>query len=466
MPNTLTAALRVIKKEEPTSASSSVRRPSHLLQLPAWPLLTFLYGFPVIWALGIMQFAPIVLGCAMLCYMMVRGNIRLYPALWLWGSLIFWVVVCTLSLSRPSDLIAWGFRFSGIVCAGVFALYYFNARDRITPNRLLGGLSTVWATVVVLGGLALVFPNFRLQTPMSFIMPASIMNNQLARDYMLPPLAEVQKPWGIPEALVRPSGPFPYANSWGLAYAVLTPIVIAYILRSPSSEANSRFKWAPLQRAVDKSPVVARLVQARFWALKILLILLLAFSAIPAKETSNRGMFIGLGLAGGYVLLRLIIARMWLASGIGIAAVAAVVVGLFATGTVSKILGRQEYSDSTGGRAALYQATWEATKQSPLIGYGVPRMEQSIGVSMGTQGYLWTLMFCFGLVGLTIFVLFLLSATLSGLPVRTMSGFLVHAVPVSCLIVFMFYSFDVVQLSVLLLSTAVCIRSIYYKEGL
>ena len=152
---------------------------------------------------------------------------------------------------------------------------------------------TLWVTLVVLGWGGVLFPNFRLQTPMSFIIPASILQNPLARDYMLPPLAEVQRPWGAPEAYNRPSAPFPYANSWGLAYTLLTPIMLAYLLRL-------RNRWAQ-----------AGLVVA------------LLLSTVPAVKTSNRGMFIGLGIVVAYVLLRQLFARNWraVAFGVGVAAV-------------------------------------------------------------------------------------------------------------------------------------------------
>lgn len=196
MPNTVTAALTILKKAdiETMSAGRGLPNNQNAPALPAWPLLTLLYGFPIIWALGLLQIAPIILAFVMLGYMLVRGSVRIYPALWVWGALTFWVVVCAVSLVEPTDLIAWGFRFSGVFCAGVFTLYYFNARAAITPDRLLGGLVTLWVTLVILGWGGVLFPNFRLQTPMSFIMPASILQNPLARDYMLPPLAEVQRP--------------------------------------------------------------------------------------------------------------------------------------------------------------------------------------------------------------------------------------------------------------------------------
>ena len=177
-------------------------------------------------------------------------------------------------------------------------------------------------------------------------------------------------------------------------------------------------------------------------------------------------MFIGLGFATAYVIIRLIIGRYWgLVTAAGVMVVG-VVTALIASGTVAAILGRQQYSDSTGGRAALYRSTWAASLESPIVGSGTPRMELSVGVSMGTQGYLWTLMFCFGFVGLAIYALFILSILGEGLKVRTPAGFWLHSIPVCSCVVIIFYSFDVAQLSVLLLSAMACIRARYYREEL
>ena len=53
-------------------------RPEPVAQkkLPAWPLMTLLYGFPALWALGVLQIAPIVLAAVMLFYLIIRGNVR------------------------------------------------------------------------------------------------------------------------------------------------------------------------------------------------------------------------------------------------------------------------------------------------------------------------------------------------------------------------------------------------------
>ena len=39
--------------------------------LPAWPILVLLYGFPLVWAMGMMQFAPTLLAAAMIVLMVV-----------------------------------------------------------------------------------------------------------------------------------------------------------------------------------------------------------------------------------------------------------------------------------------------------------------------------------------------------------------------------------------------------------
>ena len=82
------------------------------------------------------------------------------------------VVVAALALTRSTDMIGWGLRFVNILSAGIYALYYYNARSSISLNRLLGGLATLWVTLIVLGYGGVLFPEFRLRTPMSFIMPA------------------------------------------------------------------------------------------------------------------------------------------------------------------------------------------------------------------------------------------------------------------------------------------------------
>ncbi|MFI5426971.1 hypothetical protein [Aeromicrobium sp. UC242_57] len=45
-------------------------------------------------------------------------------------------------------------------------------------------------------------------------MPGSLTSNEYVHDLFFPPFAEIQQPFGAPADLLRPSAPFPYANSW------------------------------------------------------------------------------------------------------------------------------------------------------------------------------------------------------------------------------------------------------------
>ena len=331
----------------PAAGGASAQTPRK--RLPAWPLLTLFYGFPAFWALGLLQIVPLVLSVTMVIYLTIRGGVRVPRSLWIWAAFIFWVIVCTVSLEDVTDYIAWTLRFVNILNAGVYALYYFNAKESISINQLLGSLTALWVTVVVLGWGGVLFPEVRVQTPMSYVVPQSFMSNSLVKDYMLPPFAEVQNPWGAPEPYVRPAAPFPYANSWGLAFTVLTPVMFAFFART------------------------------RSWLLRIFLAIVLGASVVPLVATSNRGMFIGLGFATAYVIIRLIIGRYWgLVTAAGVMVVG-VVTALIASGTVAAILGRQQYSDSTGGRAALYRSTWAASLESCGSCYICPLYSQYFG---------------------------------------------------------------------------------------
>lgn len=409
---------------------------SHGAPLPAWPLLTLFYGLPLIWLAGLMQFAPTILSVIMVILMIMRRRVLVHSVLWIWLALVFWALICVVSINSASEFLGWFQRYMNLFNVGVYCLYYFNARERVSARQMIGGLFVVWLTVVLLGFVAMALPNLRITTPMSLIMPGSLLNNELVRDYVMPPMAEVQKPWGAEEAYVRPSAPFPYANSWGVAYALLTPLVIGVLVSLKNRKAQ------------------------------LALAALLALSLLPAVATSNRGMFIGIGAAFAYVLFRLFLKGQWKPLGLGLAVIVAAVTFLIASGAVEKILGRQQYSDSTGGRASLYELTFEYTLRSPLVGYGTSRMADSVGVSMGTQGQIWALMFCFGFVGLGLFLAYLLSALVYSWPIATNSGLWIHSVVVAALAVVTFYSFDVIQLSTLMLSSIIMIRSRAYREGL
>lgn len=390
--------------------------------------MVLLAGYPFWWALGASPFVPMFLAAVMGVLMWRRGWTRLVPGILPWFAFLAWVAAASISVESAGSLLAYGQRAGNLLAVGVFMLYVVNAQKTLPLRRILFGLLAVWFTIVILGVAAIYLPTVRLNTPVGSLLPASLTENELVYNLVFPPLAEVQQPWGSPEAFNRPSAPFPYANSWGVMFVVLTPVVFAAV------------------------------TLARRTRVKVALLAVAGVSVWPALATSNRGMFIGVLASVLYVLIRLgFRGRL----GVVVAGIAGIVisgVALAWSGSLQTILDRQLYSDSTGGRLNLYQQTWKATLERPLLGYGSPRMEETIGVSMGTQGYMWMLMFSYGFVGLGLFVYFLINALMKTWHVPTTAGLWLHSVPLATLAIIPFYGFDIMQLTSVLLIVAVLLR--------
>ncbi len=387
--------------------------------LPAWPILILFHGFPVIWAMGALQFAPFALAVIMAALMVLRGRLTVPLPAWFLTALVVWALACATQLPDAGALVGFALRWGNLLAALIILLYVVNARDRLGHHAILAGLMTVWATVVLMGTLALFIPEVRLTTPVGMLLPGSLTSNELVKDLVFPPMAEVQLPWGAPEPYIRPSAPFPYANSWGVAYVMLTPVALATLLT------------------------------VRTWWVKLLICAGLVLSLVPAVGTSNRGMFLGLGIALGYAVFRLTLSGYWKVGLAGLLALTGAVMWMILGGVAEQILGRQEYSDSTGGRLNLYQQTWEASLESPLLGHGAPRLEESVGVYMGTQGYLWFFLFSYGLVGLLLFIGFLWGSTWWTRGVKSPASIMLHSVPLAASAIFVVYSFDIMQTCVL-----------------
>ena len=404
--------------------------------LPAWPMMTLLAGFPVWWALGAAPFAPILLAAVMLALLLAKGQITLVPGLLPWFAFLLWAGSAAVTLQDGGAAMGYAQRVGNLAAVGIFMLYYINARERLSVRRLMLGVGALWLTVVLLGLMAMVWPEFRLRTPIGAVLPGVLTKNPLVYDLVFPPLAEIQQPWGAPEPFNRPAAPFPYANSWGVAFALLTPCALYLVTTT------------------------------RSWWMKIALLAVLAISFLPALATSNRGMLLGVAVGTGYVVLR-IAARGQLVKMAGMAvAVAGAVWTLLASGALTTILGRQEHSDSTSGRMRIYEATLSATMDSPLLGHGGPQMDDSIGVSLGTQGYIWMLMFSYGFVGLGLFLYFLCSGIIRTWQAPGTAGLWLHGVLITAVAIIPYYSLDIMQMTTVGLAMAILLRAKACGESL
>jgi len=397
--------------------------------LPAWPVLALLWGFPVFWLLGATVIAGVALTVVMLSFLAHYRAVRLVPGVYAFAAFMVWVIPCVIMIDSASRLLGYAYRFSILAIVGTAFVYTISAGSRLGRRQLVNGLTFVWLFTIVGGVVGLLIPEVRLSTPVGILLPGSLTSNDYVHDLFFPPMAEIQHPFGSPVEFVRAAAPFPYANSWGVAIVLLTPVAVACFLQNRSR------------------------------ALRALLAIALAAMIVPALSTSNRGMFAALVLAAVYVVVRLAI-RDRAAPVLTIAAFGVVgAVVLIANGLLTQINTRQEYGDSSGTRFTLYQETFERTLQSPLLGYGAPRPSASEPlISAGTQGYIWMLMFSFGFVGLALFLTFLWGTTVRTWRAPGDVDLVLHSVLVVASFIVLFYGLDIMQLLSIMLVAAVLLR--------
>ena len=334
--------------------------------LPAWPLKLVFVGYPIWWVLGVGDMA-LGLAAAFMVHQLLRRRVQpVTPAgFGVWLLFLAWVAASVVRLDSALRLIGFGYRGLIYVAATIAFIYIYSDRRTFSLQRVAGLLSGFWGVLVVGGYLGVIWPLLTLRTPLACVLPQGLLANELVNEMAIRRVTQFN-----PDAWIvlapRPSAPFPYTNGWGNAYSILTPVVIAYA-----------FQLSGWRRFTLIAAIVASLV--------------------PAFLTLNRGMFIGLGVAGIYITIRSV------ASGqtrtvLGVAAAALIAVIAFALlGVQDRLSFRLEASPSTESRSSLYQETLDRVLESPILGYGAPRPSGNHGLpSAGTQGHFWMVAFSHG----------------------------------------------------------------------
>ncbi|MFO7690463.1 MAG: O-antigen ligase family protein, partial [Cryobacterium sp.] len=195
--------------------------------------------------------------------------------------------------------------------------------------------------------------------------------------------------------------------------------------------------------------------ERRFW----LLLPVVPLSFVPAFLTLNRGMFIGLGVAFAYILIRLVLhrnVRAILALG-GIAVLAAV--ALTTLPIAERLTERVGSSSSTEDRASLYVEAFERTLDQPVFGYGAPRPSETPGApSVGTQGQFWMVMFSHGFPGVALFMGWLAWAYFRSVRERDPVGLACNTVLLLTLVESLYYGIMTTGLMVAMLAAALALR--------
>src|SRR5918993_145189 len=396
-------------------------------ELPAWPLAGLFVLFPLWWVLGLAAFAIPLAAVPMAALLAVRGRPQVPRGFGVWLLFLVAVAVSTTMLDQPTRLVAFSLRAGNYLGATVAFVYVYNARRSLTVDKVVGMVIFFWIFVVVGGFLGVLWPDGRIETPLAGLLPGVLIRNEYVYDLVVPKFAQRQTPWGSPVTFTRPSAPFPYTNGWGCNYAMLLPFVLLAVMRA---------------RTVGR---------------RVLVLAVLAASLVPAIATLNRGMMLAVGLVCVYAAVRLF-ARGDVRGlvGIGVLGTIAVVAGSLANFGEQVAL-RQTYSATTEGRAKIYWETFDRALTSPVLGFGAPR-PGSDGISLGTQGHLFNVMFSHGFVALLLFEIWLLVLVWRSRSFDTAERACLHLVVVTALVAHVYYGFDGPQFVIFMVAAALAIR--------
>lgn len=357
-------------------------------ELPRWPFMTLFALFPLWWVLGPGDMAWIPIGFVMALYMWRRGGIEVPRSFALWLMFLLLMVVSVIGIDSPGRLLGFFYRAAQYVTFSIVFLYVYNARERLTAQYVLGTLTLFWVWTVIGGYASIAFPSFSFSTLLSHVLPRGLLSNELVSEMATRRLTQ-HKPDGWLDLAPRPSAPFLYTNSWGNVYSMLLPVAMCY----------AHMVWGS-RRA-------------------LLVAVLVPLSLVPAVLSLNRGMFLGLGVAFGFIMVMALLGRQRRLI-LGLTGVVLLLAGgAVALDAGGRIEDRTEVSSTAEHRASLYEETFERTLDSPLLGYGAPRPSEHEGYpSAGTQGQIWTVMFSHGFPALVLFLAWLSWSLFASIQVR------------------------------------------------
>ncbi len=398
----MTAALA---RSRPAGTWRHSARPGPLASRPAWPVSWLLIGYPLWWALGLADFMWIILAVPMAARMLAwrrAGRPVRVPSgfmFWLAFLVVVGAGVVAITLTAPGTVpspvshrvLSYANRTAGYLGMTVLLLYAGNLTERELPRRSLAWMLGLVGVYAVAGGvLGVVLPHLAFNSPFLLMLPKSVQANPFIQASMHPALTQVQNVLGT--AAGRPKAPFDYTNTWGDCLTILLPFLLF-----------GRW-WNGTRRArlVATAAIVA--------------------SVGPLLYSLNRGAWIGVLLAVGYLAVRLAArGRTALLGTLAAASVIAVLV-IAVTPLSTVIAGRLANGKSNELRAHLDKLAVTDALASPVIGYGDTRQEQgspasiAIGPSpkcptcgqlaVGSTGQLWLLLVCDGLLGTALYLAF------------------------------------------------------------
>lgn len=372
---------------------------------PGWPLAGLLVLYPIWWALGLGPFILVLAAVPMTWQMWKNSWIRLPPGFALWGLFLIWVLVSGVALDAvPPDTlpqtgigryVAYGMRLATYVAITVIMMYAGNLPRRlVSTERITKWLSVLFLWTVAGGALGMIFPNASFDSPMKFLLPSTLVDNDFVAGLLTPSFAQVQDIVG--GALPRPSAPFDYTNYWGSNYSFL---VVWFIVGWWVYGTTTQRRWVPL---------------------------VIAAGTIPLVYSLNRSVWVGLILAALFVAIRLAISGRWRVPVVGMAMAIILAPVALASPLGDLVSERIDNPHSNDLRGALASQSLNVARSSPIVGYGSTRKtigsERSLTIGqtpecpqcgnrvLGSTGQFWLVVVSQGFVGAAFFTSFFLYA--------------------------------------------------------
>ncbi len=368
---------------------------------PAWPLRVLLVGFPVWWVLGLASLAPLIAATVMGAQIARRGRLRTPAGFGFWILFLGWMLAGvtmlwvhapgTLPGGGPERLVSYSYRVLWYFAVTVAMLYPLSLSRRVLPPIQVARWLAMLFLYCVAGGIAgILAPSFEFTSPAELVIPGA--RSGFIHALVHPSLTTYSDFLGYEQP--RPKAPFVYANAWGNNVGLLLPFFV--------------YSWLRSERPWQRLAVPA----------------VLALVALPVTYSLNRGLWLGIALLTFYAAIALARARrfaaLWtLAVGVVIAGILLVASPVWSTITL-----RLDTPHSNERRATVAEVVTRTTFEgSPLLGFGTTRQvsgnfasiagaatekcHQCAAPPLGTQGFLWRLVFTTGFVGTALFLAFL-----------------------------------------------------------
>jgi polysaccharide biosynthesis protein PslJ len=338
---------------------------------PGWIVAALFMMNPVWWVLGFGDFAWCLAVFPLWTWIILRRNLRMPPALWLFVMFLVWALITVVRVDRFTRVLSFGFRYFAYLAALGLAIYVHNER-RVTREKFIRWVAWFWVAAIIGGYIGLALPDGRINTTLaSSLLPKSVTDNDFVGNLVRPGFAQVQNLFGL--NIPRPKTLFSFTNEWGGNVGLLTPFFLASFLYSPK-RAERRFGLWMLIVAV---PPIIMSVNRGLWLTLILIFVVIAYrNFLQGHSAALKMLIMGSGL---------------------------LVVLLLFTPLGEIVGGRLSESDAST-REGIYSEAWQGTLNSPILGWGGPRPSiNPFSPPIGTHGQVWMVMFSHGFVGLALY---------------------------------------------------------------